>query len=117
MSANLHKTERICSFRLIDQIFNGGTSHSVAAYPLRLIFLPVEDGNKILISVPKRHFKHAVDRNHIKRQIREAYRHHKDIVGESNMAMVFIWMNNMHLPSSEVETKVVTLLQKMIASK
>ncbi|MDO5446268.1 MAG: ribonuclease P protein component [Prevotellaceae bacterium] len=111
--ATLKKDERICNFRLIEQIFNGKTSHSFAAFPLRAVFLPVEDGNKILISVPKRHFKHAVDRNRIKRQVREAYRKNKNILANKSIAIAFIWMSGRMLTSEEVTTRVVSLLNKI----
>ena len=113
--ATLCKSERICSFRLIEQMFGGKESHSFSAYPVRMVFLPVEDGNKILISVPKRHFKHAVDRNHIKRQVREAYRKNKTILDGKSIAMAFIWMANNMLETSEVEKRVIGLMKKAAA--
>ena len=76
------KAEHLTSRREIEALFSKG---SMAAYkfPLRAIFhisnsesVPV----KVLISVSKRHFKHAVDRNRAKRQIREAYRLHKQVL-------------------------------------
>jgi len=71
------KNERLCSKKLIDRLFTEG-NHSIGIFPIRLVWLEVStdvcDGIKILVSVPKRHFRHAVDRNRIKRQIREFYR-------------------------------------------
>ena len=113
MPATLKKNERICSFKLIEQIFSGKTSHSLAAYPLRAVFQPVEDGNKILISVPKRHFKHAVDRNRIKRQVREAYRKNKSVLAGKSVAIAFIWMSDRMLTSEEVTNRIVSLLNKI----
>ena len=57
----------------------------MAAYPLRAVFRQVPRTQtdvpvQVLVSVSKRHFKHAVDRNRIKRQIREAYRHQKQVL-------------------------------------
>jgi ribonuclease P protein component len=49
-------------------------------YPLRLIYNTAEQGPYhavMAVSVPKRIFKKAVDRNLVKRRIREAYRIHK----------------------------------------
>ena len=97
--ATLHKQERICSKKLIDAIFAGTKSRSMSAFPLRVVYMPLdeehngnsaseqEDGNmpntqrpkaKMLISVPKRYFKRAVKRNRVKRLLREVYRHHQD---------------------------------------
>ena len=53
-------------------------------YPLRLIYLPCDkkriSHHQVLFSVPKKKIKHAVDRNAIKRKIREAYRLHKHLL-------------------------------------
>ena len=73
------------SQKLIDELFTGGHSHSLAAFPLRVIFMSKEhqEGQqpvRVLISVPKKRFHHAVDRNRVKRQIREAYRRHKSLI-------------------------------------
>ena len=75
MKFTFNKKEKLKSEKLITQLFAEG--QSVAVYPLRLVYLPTNfDGVKIKagVSVSKRHFKNAVDRNRIKRLIREAYR-------------------------------------------
>ena len=115
------KKERIVSTRLIEMLFGKGDSQSLSAYPLRAVFLQTARQEKcapvqILISVPKKRFKHAVDRNRVKRQIREAYRQHKQILEgevaeEKQLMIAFIWLSDRHCPSSEIEKKVVSLLQ------
>ena len=71
----------------------------------------------IMVSVPKKRFKRAVKRNRVKRQIREAYRMHKDILLDAleaagrKVAVAFIWLDNELHDSSEVEAKVKKLLQ------
>lgn len=71
------KQERLCSEKCIDRLFKEG-NRQIAAFPVRFVWLTVNEsefkGVRILISAPKRNFHHAVDRNHIKRQIREFYR-------------------------------------------
>ena len=72
----------------------------------------------ILISVPKKRFKHAVKRNQVKRQVREAYRRNKHILLDVlkaqetpvKMIMAFIWLDNKIHSSEEVEHKVKKLL-------
>ncbi len=73
------KREKLKSKKLIEQLFSEGKS--VTAFPLRLIYLktPLNYDVKAQtgVSVSKRHFKRAVDRNRIKRLMREAYRLNK----------------------------------------
>ena len=117
------KQERIVSTRLIEMLFGKGDSQSLSAYPLRVVYLQTARQEKcapiqILISVPKKRFKHAVDRNRVKRQIREAYRHHKQILDgtiaeEKQLIIAFIWLSDRHCPSSEIEKKVIGLLQRI----
>lgn len=75
------KEERLCSKKDIDILFHKGSSFFL--YPFRIVFArrPLTDENKfpihVLFSVPKRKFPSAVDRNIVKRRMREAYRLHK----------------------------------------
>ena len=91
------KEERIVSNLLIETLFEKGNSQSLAAYPLRAVYLKTEHREgcapvQLLISVPKKKFKHAVDRNRVKRQIREAYRKNKALlegtVAEGKMLLI-----------------------------
>lgn len=76
------KEERLCSKRLIALLFSKGSSFNV--YPLRFVYHTPQDAPlgqpQVLISVSKRYFKRATDRNRLKRQIREAYRLNKHIL-------------------------------------
>ena len=69
------KEERLCGNKLIDKLFSEG-NRQISVFPVRLVWLLADeiDGVQILISAPKRNFHHAVDRNRVKRQIREFYR-------------------------------------------
>lgn len=111
------KEERLCSRKAIDRLFNGGGSRSMAAFPLRMVYLKEasEDEKqavKLLISVPKRCFKRAVKRNRVKRQIREAYRKNKLSLTEG-YSLAFIWLDDKLWPTAVVEQKVCNLLQRL----
>ena len=117
------KQERIVSTRLIEMLFGKGDSQSLTAFPLRVVYLQTAHQEKcapvqILISVPKKRFKHAVDRNRVKRQIREAYRHHKQILDgtvaeDRQLIIAFIWLSDRHCPLSVIEKKVIGILQRI----
>lgn len=116
----LQKKERLNSKIIIEKLFSGG-SKSLPAFPLRIVYMPIEEDDSptlsILISVPKKKFKRAVKRNRVKRQIREAYRKNKfilkDVLDKENKkaAIAFIWLGNELYESSDIENKVVKLLQ------
>jgi ribonuclease P protein component len=73
------KDEKLCSQKAITDLFSKGKQ--IFKHPVKLLWLPVEPGsegrNKVIISVSKRNFKRAVDRNKIKRLLRECYRKNK----------------------------------------
>lgn len=87
------KKERLSSIKQIDKLFIEGKS--VFLYPFRVLYLLVdEDGDvpaQVVFSVPKRNFKQAVQRNLIRRRMREAYRLNKHLFYES------IDQKNLHL--------------------
>ena len=117
------KRERMVSNLLIEALFDSGRSRSVSAFPLRAVFRTTErrEGSApvlVLISVPKKRFRHAVDRNRVKRQIREAYRHHKELlwqqIPDDKMMLVgFVWLSGRHSPTAEVENRIVSILQRI----
>ena len=121
------KRERMTSHLLMEALFENGSSQSVSAFPLRAVYQTIERHSdhgpaQILISVPKKRFKHAVDRNRVKRQIREAYRQHKQLLWESmadnqEMLVGFVWLSDRHYPSKEVEQRVVKILQRITNGK
>lgn len=130
----LTKQERIVSLKLVEQLFGGGQSHSLTAFPLRAVYLllqadavstPSRQGGplstvQMLVSVPKRRFKHAVDRNRVKRQVREAFRLHKQLLIRAlpdgqRLAVAFIWQSDRHAPTADVESRVTNLMHRMAA--
>ena len=89
------KEERLCNKGLIDKLFHNGSSF--LCYPFKASWLlidgPMQFPAQILFSVSKRRYKHAHDRNLIKRRMREAYRLNKqqylyDVLNNSNKNIV-----------------------------
>ena len=116
------KREHICSTRLMDLLFGSGSQH-VVAFPLRAVFRKTDRQQtgvpvQVLISVSKRHFKHAVDRNRVKRQVREAYRRQKQplcdaIPAEESLLLGLIWISDEHAPSTVVDERIGRLLKRI----
>jgi len=82
MKFTLGKQERLKRKKLIEKLYTEGKSLKV--FPLRMMYVQTEHTSnypaQMGVSVPKRNFKHAVDRNRIKRLMRETYRKNKSIV-------------------------------------
>ena len=121
--ARFQKQERIVSQKLIEELFGGGQSHSMAAFPLRAVYMQKERQDrsepvKVLISVPKKRLHHAVDRNRAKRQIREAYRLQKQLLidkipeGQA-IDISFIWLSDRPCATADISNKVRSLLERI----
>lgn len=116
------KTERLCSRKAIEALFAGG-NRALSAFPLRVVYkVTDEPRTQVLISVSKRHFKHAVDRNRAKRQMREAWRLNRDIITSipssliphpSSLHIAFIWLADEPQPSDLVQRKMKNLLHRI----
>ena len=119
------KSERLCSRILMDCLFQGD-NRTATAYPLRAVFLPVEEeqqkGVSILISVPKKRFHDAVDRNRVKRQIREAYRKKKHALAEQvaqsgkGLLVALIYVSAEIETTEQIEKRMIRLLDKISAA-
>lgn len=122
-SYTFRKVERLCSKRQIDALFSG-SGKSLSVYPLRAVYMPLASEKalppvSVLISVSKRHFKHAVSRNRVKRQIREAYRKNKHILYEAlqlsdkRVNVAFLWLADRIYSSADVESALRRLLYRI----
>ncbi|GAA0737009.1 ribonuclease P protein component [Gaetbulibacter jejuensis] len=114
-----NKKEKLKSKKLIEQLFAEG--QSVSAYPLKLIYLPVDFDDSVLlktgVTVSKRKFKNAVDRNRIKRLMREAYRLNKAVIFNNittQYALMILYIGNDGITFEVLDTKMKVLLNKFL---
>ncbi len=119
MTEKFPSSEKLKSKILIDRLFAEGKS--IKKFPVMLIYLPLNaserNSNKAGVSVPKRSFKKAVDRNYLKRLLREAYRKNKYLV-ESNLAdnyaFMFIYTSKEISSYEKVAAGISEILKKLI---
>lgn len=113
------KSERLCSTLDISHLFDKG--YSVYKHPVKIVWLPVKIDNnltaQVVISVSKSRFKRAVDRNRIKRLLRECYRLNKSVLinglngKQCHLAIIFIGKT---LPlMSELEPIIIDLFHRL----
>ncbi len=119
---SLKKKERLKSKILIDKLFSIGNTFYF--FPFKVIWLPKvplkgESPAEVLISVSKKSFSSAVDRNHMRRRIREAYRINKESLynyltskGKSNIIVIH-YTPPKKMIFKEIEEKIVLILQQL----
>ena len=116
------KEERLCNKKLIDQLYHNGSSF--LCYPFKVSWLINLDTQpfpaQVLFSVSKKRYKKAVDRNLIKRRIREAYRLHKQqylysLLSGADKRIVFSigFIGKEIAPYDFIEKKIIKLLNQL----
>ena len=119
MQYTYSKDEKLKSRKLIKELFENGKAATV--YPLRMIYLKKEHFGKYPVkagvSVSKRNLKHAVDRNRIKRLMREAYRLNKHLLYtnlEEQYIIMFIYLAKEKETFKLIENKMKDLMEKFL---
>lgn len=113
----LKKSEILRKEKLIKELFTNGSSFFL--YPIKLYYLPNSDltSHQVLFSVSKKNFKNAVDRNKIKRRLREAYRLNKPTIASNSRQVYYclaiVYISKLILPYSEIEPKLIKVLQRL----
>ena len=120
MKYTFGKEEKLKSRKQIELLFVEG--ESLKQFPLRIRFLKMgNDKNSLQVafSVPKRSFKLAVDRNRIKRVLREVYRKNKHIVCNNikgEYILMFMFTDRQEWTYMELEKKMILMLSKFSKS-
>jgi ribonuclease P protein component len=117
-----NKFEKLKSRKQIELLFAKGKS--IASFPVKVFYLPVEHTPvhpvQVGVGVSARNFKKAVDRNTIKRRMREAYRLHKlplheHLVAQQKSVVVFIlWIDKQMPTTAALQDLMPTVIEKLI---
>lgn len=118
------KEEKLCSRKIIDQLFDKGSGF--VAYPVRVRMLPVDElpedvPVQSMFSVSKKRFKRAVKRNLLKRRMREAFRlnkHHLYHVIEQKdlkLAVAFLYISGDEMDYQSIEKGMKKAIDKLVA--
>ncbi|WP_303316631.1 ribonuclease P protein component [Flavivirga abyssicola] len=117
MSKSYPKKEKLKSKKLIEQLFSEG--QSVSAFPLRLVYFKTIFDEDIIaktgVSVSKRNFKTAVDRNRIKRLLREVYRLNKTMYFNNittQYAFMILYIGKDKPTLTQIESKMKHVFEK-----
>lgn len=120
VNLSFHKDERLCSKKVIDKLFAEGKS--IFAFPVKIVYLetaiPSNYPVQVAFSVGKKNFKKAVQRNLIKRKMREVYRLNKskfyDEFGEKQVAVFFIFTGKTVPEYVQIEASIKKGLKKLV---
>ena len=120
MDFSYPKAEKLKSKTIIDLLFSEGKS--VGKYPLRLVYVAHDFEEdvplKMGVSVSKKYFKKAVDRNYFKRVLRETYRLNQHLLKDQlhqPYALMFFYQSKDRLSFEEINTKTIQLIEKFLA--
>jgi len=117
-----NKKERLSGEKIITNLFSKGSKFFV--YPFKVVWTSSKTDDypsaRLLISVPKSNIKKAVDRNLVKRRIREAYRKNKEPLltsfSNTNTQCIFamVYVGKKIMKYGELEQKIIISIQRLI---
>jgi ribonuclease P protein component len=122
VSQTFRKEEKLCSQKIMGELFLSGSSF--LCYPVKIVWKKQEMLSsafpaQVGFSVTKRLFRHAVDRNRLKRLLRESYRRQKFNLYEtlnntnSRIALMVIYIAKEELPFLKIEPAIAKAIQKI----
>ena len=117
-----NKFEKLKSRKQIELLFAQGKS--ISSFPVKVFYLPVEHTPEhpvqVGVGVSARNFKKAVDRNTIKRRMREAYRLHKLplhehlVAAQKSVAVFILWIDKQLPTTATLQDLMPTVIEKLI---
>lgn len=111
------KKERLTSKKDIEELFKNGSSFYLHPLMVKYQVDASLEHHSVLFTVSKRNFKKAVDRNLIKRRMREAYRLQKEVLAREGSTdfykLAFVYVDKTILPYSAIEPKLKKLLKRL----
>ena len=114
-----HKTERLCSKKVIEKLFAEGKSLFV--FPLKAVYFETSLNTvpvQVAFAVSKKSFKRAVMRNLLKRRMREAYRLNKnqfyDEIGGKQIALFLIYTSKTEETYAIIESATKKVIKRVL---
>ncbi len=114
MDNTLPKSEHLCGKTAVAALFETGKTFSAGCIRCKYLIRADKGPARIVVSVPKRHFKRAVKRNLLKRRIREAYRRQKELLGPP-VDILFLYTSTEVLPYETIYTDITAALSAVSA--
>lgn len=120
MKSKFPKKEKLVNKKYFDFLFSNGKS--LKYYPIQAIYInfnepcfsdfEIPNHSEVAFAVPKRQFKKAVDRNKIKRKMREIYRLNKFKI-EENFILIFIYKSSQLLDYTRIEKSMLQIFEEI----
>ena len=116
------KKERLYEKKIINELFEKGLNFYIN--PFKIVYFKTDIESeypaKVMIAISSRNFKKAVDRNHIKRLVREAYRKNKNILYDAlndsskKIAFILLYTGKIKISYQDIESKIILILQRLV---